>query len=86
MAFHSLTKIPSATPVEIFYRTDLLEEWNLPEVTDFDSMQQYLYAAKADGRYQDAALITDNRAWNALWYLNNEKYEEIGTLETVPMQ
>ena len=67
-----------------FYRTDLLEEWNLPEVTDFDSMQQYLYAAKADGRYQDAALITDNRAWNALWYLNNEKYEEIGTLETVP--
>ena len=67
-----------------FYRTDLLEEWNLPEVTDFDSMQQYLYAAKADGRYQDEALITDNRAWNALWYLNSENYEEIGTLETLP--
>ena len=59
MAFHSLTKIPSATPVEGFLTGQiLLEEWNLPEVTDFDSMQQYLYAAKADGRYQDAALIT----------------------------
>lgn len=69
-----------------FYRTDLLEEWNLPEVTDFDSMQQYLYAAKADGRYQDAALITDNRAWNALWYLNNKSMRRSEHWRQFPMQ
>ena len=58
-----------------FYRSDLLKDWNLPEVTDFESMQNYLYAAKADPRYQDAAMITDNRAWTALWHMFGANYQ-----------
>ena len=67
-----------------FYRSDLLKDWNLPEVTDFESMQNYLYAAKADPRYQDAAMITDNRAWTALWHMFGANYQEIESIETIP--
>lgn len=67
-----------------FYRSDLLKDWNIPEVTDFESMQTYLYAAKADPRYQNAALITDNRAWTALWPMFGKQYQEIETIHTIP--
>ena len=67
-----------------FYRSDLLKDWNLPEVTDFESMQNYLYAAKADPRYENALLITDNRVWTALWPIFNKEYQEIESIHTMP--
>lgn len=67
-----------------FYRSDLLKDWNLPEVTDFESMQNYLYAAKADPRYENASLITDNRVWTALWPIFNKEYQEIESIHTMP--
>lgn len=49
------------------YREDLRKEWGLPEVNSLETMEKYLYAAKADARYKDTALITDNRIYTSLW-------------------
>lgn len=51
------------------YREDLRQEWGLPEINSLETMEQYLYAAKADARYKDTPLITDNRIWTSLWYM-----------------
>lgn len=67
-----------------FYRSDLLKDWNIPEVTDFESMQNYLYAAKADPRYENASLVTDNRVWTALWPIYDKEYQEIESIHTMP--
>ena len=47
-------------------------------------MQNYLYAAKADPRYENASLITDNRVWTALWPIFNKEYQEIESIHTMP--
>lgn len=67
-----------------FYRTDLLDEWNLPEVTDFETMENYLYTAKIDARYQNEAMITDNRVWSSLWHIFGTNYGEIASVEMLP--
>ncbi len=51
------------------YREDLRQEWGLSEINSLETMEQYLYAAKADDRYKDTPLITDNRIWTSLWYM-----------------
>lgn len=48
------------------------------------SMQNYLYAAKADPRYENASLIADNRVWTALWPIFNKEYQEIESIHTMP--
>lgn len=67
-----------------FYRTDLLDDWNLPEVTDFETMENYLYTAKIDARYQNEAMITDNRVWSSLWHIFGTNYGEIASVEMLP--
>ena len=68
-----------------FYREDLRKEWGLEEITDFDSLEAYLYRAKSDPRYQEEALITDNRIWQSLWImLAGGKYLEIDSMQTTP--
>ncbi len=56
----------------------------MEEITDLETMEAYLYRAKEEPRYQDEALITDNRIWTSLWIVLSEgKYLEVGsTLET----
>jgi maltose-binding protein MalE len=49
------------------YREDLRQEWGLPEINSLETMEQYLYAAKADDRYKDTALITDNRIFGSVF-------------------
>lgn len=51
------------------YREDLRKEWGLPEINNLETMEQYLYAAKADDRYKDVALFTDNRIYTSLWWM-----------------
>lgn len=60
------------------YRDDLRVEWGLPEINSLETMEQYLYAAKADERYKDISLITDNRIWTSLWLmLAGAKYGQL---------
>ena len=64
------------------YRDDLLAEWGLPPVTSFETMEDYLYAAKADPRFQAYPMIVDNRIWQCLWeMLSGREYMEITTME-----
>lgn len=68
-----------------FYRTDLLEEWGIEPVTDFDSMERYLYTAKKDPRYKEYSMVTDNRVWTSLWAVcNTTPYIEIVSVENMP--
>lgn len=65
-----------------FYRDDLCDEWNIPRVTSFDTMEDYLYAAKEDARFSDYPMIVDNRVWQCLFeMLGGSSYLEITTLE-----
>ncbi len=67
------------------YREDLRKEWGLEPVTDFETMEAYLYRAKQDERYQDSPLITDNRIWSCLWYmLAGNKYLEVSDVLDTP--
>ncbi len=60
------------------YREDLRQEWGIPEINSLETMEQYLYAAKADDRYKDTPLITDNRIWTSLWYMSaGAKYGQL---------
>lgn len=64
------------------YRDDLLEEWGIEPVTSFATMENYLYAAKADPRFQAYPMIVDNRIWQCLWeMLSGKEYLEITTME-----
>lgn len=84
--------IPQFGPGEIknvnegfFYREDLRKEWGLPEITDLETMEAYLYRAKEDPRYADEPLITDNRIWQSLWLMITKgKYLEIGSMQESP--
>lgn len=68
-----------------FYREDLRKEWGLPEITDLESMEAYLYRAKEDVRYRDSPLITDNRIWQSLWLMLTEgRYLEINSMQETP--
>ncbi len=68
-----------------FYREDLRRKWGCDEITNLDTMEEYLYAAKADPQYADEALITDNRIWQSLWILTaGDKYLEIGSMTETP--
>lgn len=51
------------------YREDLRKQWGLPEINSLAAMEQYMYRAKQDPKYKDAALITDNRFWTSLWFM-----------------
>lgn len=67
------------------YRKDLLEVWGLEPVTDLETMEKYLYAAKADVRYAGSSLVTDNRIWNSLWYmLCSPDYPELESITSIP--
>lgn len=68
-----------------FYREDLRREWALPEITDLDTMEAYLYRAKQDERYSQEALITDNRIWQSLWLMiSRGRYLEVGSMMETP--
>mgnify|MGYP005805380919 CR=1 FL=1 len=68
-----------------FYREDLRKAWDCQEITDIETMEAYLYAAKKDPQYRDEALITDNRIWQSLWILlAGDKYLEIGSMQETP--
>lgn len=49
------------------YREDLRKAWGLPPITDLDTMEAYLYRARADEAFAGHPLITDNRIWTCLW-------------------
>lgn len=68
-----------------FYREDLRKQWNLPEITDLDTMEAYLYRAKEEARYSGEPLITDNRIWQSLWLLLTKgRYLEISSMQEMP--
>lgn len=68
-----------------FYREDLRKLWELPEITDLDTMEAYLYRAKKEEQYQEEPLITDNRIWQSLWLLLTKgKYLEISSMQEMP--
>lgn len=62
-------KVEGGAGEGFIYREDLRKEWGLPEINSLETMEQYLYAAKADSRYKDYALITDNRVYTSLWLM-----------------
>ncbi len=84
--------IPQFGPGEIknvnegfFYREDLRKAWELPEITDLNTMEMYLYRAKEEERYRSEPLITDNRIWQSLWLLLTKgKYLEISSMQEMP--
>jgi putative aldouronate transport system substrate-binding protein len=51
------------------YREDLRKAWGLPEINSLETVEKYLYRAKQDAKYKDAALVTDQRIWTSLWYM-----------------
>lgn len=68
-----------------FYREDLRKQWGLPEITDLETMEIYLYRAKEELRYREEPLITDNRIWQSLWLLITKgKYLEINSMQETP--
>lgn len=68
-----------------FYREDLRRKWGLPEITDLESMEDYLYRAKQEEAYKNESLITDNRIWQSLWILLAEgKYLEVSSMQETP--
>ncbi|XEC94412.1 DUF3502 domain-containing protein [Paenibacillus tarimensis] len=50
---------PGAGGEGVLYREDLRKEWNLPEIKDFASLEQYLYKAKEE--FPDTPMINDPR-------------------------
>lgn len=68
-----------------FFRDDLRKEWGLPEITDIDSLEAYLYRAKQEPQYKDEPLITDNRIWICLWeMLSKGNYLEVISTSVTP--
>lgn len=68
-----------------FYREDLRLEWGLKPVVDLDTMEAYLYRAHEDERYEENALITDNRIWTNLWnIIAGDKYLEVNSIYDTP--
>lgn len=66
-----------------FYREDLRKEWGLKPITNFETMEAYLYRGKKE--YGGAAMVTDNRIWTALWMmLASDKYMEISSISETP--
>lgn len=51
----------------LLYREDLRKQWNLPEITDLATAEQYLYKAKEV--YPDVSMINDKRFADNLWTL-----------------
>jgi Maltose-binding periplasmic proteins/domains len=76
-----LSKAEGGAGEGFIYRDDLRQEWGLPEINSLETMEKYLYAAKADKRYKNTPIITDNRIWTSLFaMLSGDKYKtmEIG--------
>lgn len=68
-----------------FYREDLRKEWGLEPITDLNTMEAYLYRAKAEEAYRKEPLITDNRIWTSLWLmLSRGRYLEIDSMLETP--
>lgn len=68
-----------------FYREDLRVLWGCPEIDSLETMEAYLYAAKATPQYQNEALITDNRIWQSLWILlAGDRYWEVSSMQETP--
>ena len=66
------------------YREELCDKWGIEKVTDLDSMEQYLYTAKATD-YQKYLMITDNRIWECLFIiLGGSDYLEITSIQDMP--
>ena len=66
------------------YREDLCEKWGISKVTDLESMEQYMYVAKATD-YQEYPMITDNRIWECLFIiLGGNKYLEVTSIQDMP--
>lgn len=66
------------------YREELCDKWGIEKVTDLDSMEQYLYTAKATD-YQKHLMITDNRIWECLFIiLGGSDYLEITSIQDMP--
>ncbi len=75
----------STTAFGFLYREDLRKKWDLPPVTDIDTMEQYLYRAKDDPEYKNSVSILDSRFWTSLWkLLAGDKYMEINSSEDTP--
>ncbi|NUU56461.1 extracellular solute-binding protein [Paenibacillus taichungensis] len=51
----------------LLFREDLRKAWGLPEITDLDTVEQYLYKAKE--AYPDTPMINDKRFADNVWTL-----------------
>ncbi len=68
-----------------FYREDLRRKWGLPEITNLETMEAYLYYAKQTEEYRNEPLITDNRIWQSLWILVSQgRYVEVRSMQETP--
>lgn len=69
-----------------FYRTDVLEAWGIPEVTDLETMEQYLYKAK--DAYPSVAMINDNRIAKTFLFgmLTDGKYYSLSDYAAVSLE
>ncbi|MBD2868640.1 extracellular solute-binding protein [Paenibacillus sp. IB182493] len=68
---------PGAGLYGVLYREDLRKRWRLPEINNFDALEQYLYKAKT--AYPDTPMINDKRFGDVLWdLLAGGRYYAIG--------
>lgn len=74
---YSVPRIMNSTVNGFLYREDLRRKWNLEPVTDFTTLENYLYAAKEE--YQEIAPINDKRFFGCLLELKTgSKYLDLG--------
>lgn len=76
--------LPGAGHEGMLYREDLRKKWNLPPITSFSTLEQYLYKAKEE--YPDIPMIIDKRYSNNLWLaLTGDKYYTLSEFAVAPI-
>lgn len=69
----------------ILYRDDLREAWGLGEMQSLGDLETYLYRAREEEQYSGYPIVTDNRIWQALFYiLGGQQYLDITSTEDMP--
>jgi ABC-type sugar transport system, periplasmic component len=77
--------VPGAGSEGMFYREDLRKKWQLPEINNFHTLEQYLYKAKEE--FPNTPMIIDKRYSDNLWLaLTGDKYYKVTEYAIAPIK
>lgn len=82
--FPEISKTTSIRDGVILYRDDLREAWGLEEMQNLEDLEAYLYRAGQEPAYSGAPIVTDNRIWQALFFMLGSDYLDITSMEDMP--